>query len=340
MRISITLSLVAAALLFASCKLGLLNVGLGDKVDILPPGITIVPHDGVQNGAYIHGTVTVNGRVSDDVGVSSVTWMFADEATGDPSPTGTATLDAEKTNWSFVLDTQNPAWNANLIADGEKSFTITVTDEAGKSTETRMLLIFDNTPPSATFINPADGASIYGQVNLRGASSDNTSLIKVEVRIGNPPSLDPDEGFVIITGSKYDWVRSFTAEAYKEVGKAIDNGDGTWTLPIYVRVYDYAGNVSTNEPSLETDPLYPDDLKATYGDALSFDPTKIPSYSLIIDSDMDKPTASIQIPHDSSTLAGTVVASGSCFDENPGMDRVDMRIMALEDDGDEIGYVR
>ena len=34
-----------------------------------------------------------------------------------------------------------------------------------------------------------------------------------------------------------------------------------------------------------------------------------------------------------------MVASGSCFDENPGMDRVDMRILALEDDGTPIGYV-
>ena len=80
-KIVITLALIAAAFAVTSCKLGLLNVGLGDKVDILPPGISIVPTDGVQNGAYVHGTVTVNGEVSDDVGVSSVTWMFTDDAT-------------------------------------------------------------------------------------------------------------------------------------------------------------------------------------------------------------------------------------------------------------------
>jgi len=338
-----TLALLAAAIVFTSCKIPLLSVGLGDKVDILPPGITIVPHDGVQNGAYIHGTVTVQGKVSDDVEVASVTWMFADEATGDPSPTGTAILDAEKENWSFELDTRDtanawpPAERASLIADGEKTFTITVADGSGKTTETRMLLIFDNTPPSATFVNPANGATIYGQVSLRGACSDNTSLIKVEVRVGNPPSGDPDEGFVAVTGSKYDWVRSFTAEAFKDPLLATANGDETWTLPIYVRVYDYAGNVSTNEP--DSGPLYPADLAATYGDALSFDPAKITAFSLIIDSNLDKPTASIQTPHASSSLAGTVVASGACFDENPGIQKVLMRIMALEDDGDPIGYV-
>jgi hypothetical protein len=347
-----TLALLAAAIVFTSCKIPLLSVGLGDKVDILPPGITIVPHDGVQNGAYICGQVTVNGKVSDDVEVASVTWMFADEARSAVSPTGTATLDAEKKNWSFELDTQDTAhaWDgepkrADLIADGEKTFTITVTDGSGKTTETRMLLIFDNTPPSATFINPANGATIYGQVTLRGASSDNTSLIKVQVRIGMYPSRDdPDEtyenGFTTITGSKYDWVRSFTAEAYKDISKATDNGDETWTLPIYVRVYDYAGNVSTNEPlSNPSDPLYPTKLKEKYGDALDNNEEKIPPFSLIIDSNLDKPTASIQTPHASSSLAGTVVASGACFDENPGIKKVKMRIMALDDSSAEIGYV-
>ena len=61
MKIILTLVLAAAALATVGCKLGLLNVGLGDKVDILPPGISIVPLNGVQNGAYIHGTVEVHG---------------------------------------------------------------------------------------------------------------------------------------------------------------------------------------------------------------------------------------------------------------------------------------
>ena len=278
-KINLTLTLVVAVLLFASCKLGLLNVGLGDKVDILPPGITIEPHEGVQNGAYIHGAVEVHGKVSDDVGAVSVTWMFVDESIPVPavSPTYTAHLEADNT-WWFELDTKDAAdvWAPELHADGEKTFTITVTDGAGKSTETRMLLIFDNTPPSATFINPEDGASIYGQVNLRGSSSDNTSLIKVQVRIGMFPSRDdPDpnfeNGFTTITGSKYDWVRPFTAEAFKDPLRATHNlVNDTWTLPIYVRVYDYAGNVSTNEPlSNPSDLLYPTKLKEKYGDALT-----------------------------------------------------------------------
>jgi hypothetical protein len=332
----IILALFAAALVFTSCKNPLLSVGLGDKVDILPPGISIVPLNGVQNGAYLHGTVTVNGEVTDDVGVESVTWMFTDEATGDPSSVGTATLDAARETWSFVLDTAQPG---ALWADGEKSFVITVTDGAGKSTETRMLLIFDNTAPSGAFINPGNGASVYSTVLLRGANSDNTSLIKVQVRIGKTTAADADDGFVDIVGSKYDWNRSFLSNDFANTDYADDNGDGTWTLPIYLRVYDYAGNVSTNEPSNPADPLYPDDLAATYGTALSFDPLKIPSFHLIVDLDRDKPEATIETPLNTSNVAGTVIASGSCFDESPGMKWVQMRIMALEDNDTEIGYV-
>ncbi len=143
-----------------------------------------------------------------------------------------------------------------------------------------MLLIFDNTPPSrARSSIPTTAPRSTARSLLRGASSDNTSLIKVQVRIGKTRTSPTPT-----TASSTSWAASTTGSAaftrrddYENTSYATDNGDGTWTLPIYVRVYDYAGNVSTNEPSNPADPLYPDDLAATYGDALSFDPLKIPS---------------------------------------------------------------
>jgi hypothetical protein len=337
----LTLALLAVGLVLAGCKVGLLNVGLGDKVDILPPGISIVPTNGVQNGAYVRGTVTVHGKASDDVSVESVTWMFADEATGDPSPVGTAHVEADKT-WWFDLDTQNPAWGASLTSDGEKTFVITVTDGSGKSTETRMLLIFDNAAPSFTFSNPPNGGTVYSSVTVRGVNSDNTSLIKVQVRIGYPATPDPDAGFVDLVGSKYDWARTFDTADYANDTKSKDNHDGTFTLPVFVRVIDYAGNVSTNEPSatdLERPDLYPAALVALYGvDAVTFVDNQ-PPYSLVIDPDQDKPSATIQTPQNGTNVGGAVVASGTCFDESPGIGKVEIRIMALEDDDTPIGYV-
>ncbi len=114
-------------------------------------------------------------------------------------------------------------------------------------------------------------------------NSDNTSLIKVQIRIGNTdPMGDADDGFVDIVGSKYGWTRSFLSNDYANADYATDNGDGTWTLPVYLRVYDYAGNVSTNEPSAPGgDSPYPTDLVALYEDRgrrLHEDPLLLPHH--------------------------------------------------------------
>ena len=326
---------VCGTLVLLTCRNPLLSVGLGDKVDILPPGISLVSSDGVQNGAYVHGTVTVKGTSTDDVGVRSVSWTFTDTQTGTPSAPASATLDDTGKNWSFLLNT---AQAGVLYADGEKSFVLTATDGTGKTTETRMLLIFDNTAPQASFVSPTNGTTVYSNQTLRGSSSDNSRLSKVEVRIGKAGTGSGD-GFVAITGSIYDWTRDFLSNDYANSTQSTDRGDSTWGLPIYCRVYDVAGNAATNEPSNPADPLYPVALAAAYGSALSFDPAKVPAFNLVIDLDRDKPTIVIQMPRDGINTAGTVLVGGTCYDESPGMDKVEIQIAALRDDDFLIGYV-
>jgi hypothetical protein len=325
-----------ALLSLSTCKNPLTTVGLGSKVDILPPGIRIIPSAGVQNGAYVRGAVTIVGESSDDAAVASVSWRFTDTASGAGSSPSAATLDSSKKSWNVVLNTVQPG---PLFTDGEKDFVFTVTDESGKTADTRMLLIFDNTAPTASFVSPQNGATIYNQVTIRGSGSDNTRLERVELRIGKTGTGSGD-GFFAITGSLYDWSKDFLANDYANLSQANDRGDGTWDLPIFCRVYDVAGNIATNEPSSPADPLYPAALVATYGSALVFDPTKVPVFNLVIDLDRDKPTITIQTPKDGSNTAGTVAVSGTCFDENPGMDKVEIQISALRDDDSLIGYVK
>jgi hypothetical protein len=256
---------------------------LGDEVDILPPGITIIGSGGVQNGAYVRGEITVQGVTSDDVTVSAVTWTFTDTGSGLSSGTAPATLVGN--DWSFKLNT---AQAVPLFADGEKDFLLTVTDSSEKSTETRMLLIFDNSAPVASFVSPQNGATVYNQVTLRGSSSDNTRLAKVELQIGKLGA--GSGGFVEITGSLYDWTKDFLSNDYANLGQSNDRGDGTYELPIYCRVYDVAGNMATNDPA----------------DLTFFDPVKVPVFILVIDLDRDKPTITIQTPKDGINTAGTV----------------------------------
>jgi len=234
-----------------------------------------------------------------------------------------------------VLDTTQAG---ALYADGEKDFVVTVSDESGKTTDTRFMLIVDNTAPQACFVSPTNGSVVYNQTTVRGSSSDNTRLDKVELRIGKE-GTGAGDGFFEITGSLYEWSKEFLPNDYANSAQADDLGGDVWDLPIYCRIYDVAGNVATNEPSDTMDPLYPAALVATYSSALVFDSAKVPDFLLVIDLDRNKPTLTIQTPQDDSNIAGAVAVSGTCFDESPGMDKVEIRIEALEDDGTFIGYL-
>jgi hypothetical protein len=207
-----------------------------------------------------------------------------------------------------------------------------------KTGSTNLFLIVDNTPPQARFVSPTNGSSVYNLVSLRGNTSDNSSLTKVELRLGKV-GTGAGDGFVEVTGSLYDWVRDFLSNDYANATQSTAGAGSTWIMPVYCRVYDTAGNVATNEPSNPVDPLYPAALAATYGGALTFNPADVPVYTLVIDLDRDKPTITIQTPRDNTNVAGTVVASGSCYDESPGMDKVEIRIEAIRDDDSPIGYV-
>jgi hypothetical protein len=244
---------------------------------------------------------------------------------------------AEATAWTcdFALAgiTELPTPNKTLVAEATDNHL-----GAPKVGSTNLFLIIDNTAPQARFVSPTSGSTVYNQVSLRGSTSDNSSLTKVELRLGKAGTGSGD-GFVEITGSLYDWVSTFLSNDYANASQSTAGAGSTWVMPIYCRVYDTAGNVATNEPSNPVDPLYPATLAASYGGALTFNPADVPSYSLVIDLDRDKPTITIQTPRDNTNVAGTVVASGSCYDESPGMDTVEIRIEAIRDDDSAIGYV-
>lgn len=244
---------------------------------------------------------------------------------------------AESTTWSCDF----PLASITEVPTPNKTLVVEATDShlgADKVGSTNLFLIIDNTPPQARFLSPTSGSTVYNQVSLRGSTSDNSSLTKVELRLGKVGTGSGD-GFFEITGSLYDWVKDFLSNDYANSSQSNAGAGGTWILPVYCRVYDTAGNVSTNEPSNPADSLYPAALAATYGGALSFDPANVSAYSLTIDLDRDKPTITIQTPRDAANVAGTVAASGSCYDESPGMDTVEIQIAAIRDDDSLIGYV-
>ncbi len=136
------LSLMIVALLLAGGCKNPFQSGLGDKVDI---GRPIVSLDAPDPGDFLRGDVIFTGRASDDVSVAAVrisfdrgvTWIDVD------------TFDPNTTEWSHAVDTR-------LFPNGRLNVRIRVIDGAGKQTTTEELLFtVDNEGPRIFVLVPA-----------------------------------------------------------------------------------------------------------------------------------------------------------------------------------------
>ena len=168
----------------------------------------------------------------------------------------------------------------------------------------------DNQDPTVSVSSPGFLDTVYSQVTIRGTASDNERLDRVSLKIG------ADEFFVL--DGTFNWQHTFDSNLYGNTIHAIEvnpgtgnpeGGTGVWRLPILVRAEDRAGNTRTVE------------------------------HLLYIDQDLDKPTVNILSPLAGSNLAGPVLITGTAFDADPGVARVEMQIVAVTDENDVIGNV-
>jgi len=156
--------------------------GIGGKVDTEVPSIKIESIDegsgprSLINGDYVRGNIVLIGTVGDDIAVSSVTVSFAE---GTTSVTIPATI--SNNTWNVSIDTTQ-------YTDGPKDFIVTVKDTAGKSTETRFVIYFDNKPPAVMFTligNTSDFSvnPLSGSITIKGSAADQFGIRKVRVYI-------------------------------------------------------------------------------------------------------------------------------------------------------------
>lgn len=202
-------------------------VGLGDKVDIDPPAISIEDYgngDVIGNGDYVRGVITLTGTTSDDIGIKSVKVSVDGGVTFSK-----ATVTKNQRSWTYTVDTSS-------YADGEKDIIVLVSDtsETPKTSEERLLLYFDNTAP-LVIVNSPSGYAITNYtdavISLKGEATDPFRIRSVNVVLtgtsaGSSGTLSPVEG----TNS---WNTVFTS-----------TGTGNYTFKITAE--DYAGNRSTH----------------------------------------------------------------------------------------------
>lgn len=197
---------------FASCE-----VGLGPKVDVIAPTVTV---NNPENTGYILGTFTMDGTASDDTGITELNVVV--EPLDNPAPDNTYKFRIINQKWE-IYDYSTDKWNAydtalcsikGSIRDMTWSFTYTfnnsvengtefmittqVFDEHGnesKNSKDERSVTIDNKQPAVSLISPATVKN-YSTISSSAAGynlKDNsilTNLINGEFEVNGSQKED------------------------------------------------------------------------------------------------------------------------------------------------------
>ncbi len=330
------LMIISFIFFILSCENGL--IGLGEQVDIEAPGITIGNYaDGsvISSGDYVHGSIILSGKVSDDIGVSSVGITIVDSLTN-ATLSNYAEIDYSTMTWSYAVNTTS-------FSDGEKNITIEVSDTSAspKTDSEERLLYFDNTPPLVLITNPAGYAtSDYADsiITIKGETYDQFQVRSVEINMitGSNDNLDTVSGTAT-------W-------------STVYRSSGTGNYEFVVIATDYAGNVSQGFYHLDdiiavNDNTYipvkdiydvregitPDSVPVLTSTDLQSPSVLLTSLPFSIDLAGDEPQIAISnpdptAPANENVLAGNAKAIGSITDDDG------INISSIEINIDEGGW--
>ncbi|WP_234555164.1 Ig-like domain-containing protein, partial [Thermus caliditerrae] len=138
-------------------------------LDVDPPTVQFL---GPSLSVLGSGSVEVRVRATDALsGVLGVQLYAGTRLLGDMTPTPSG-------EYVFSLD-------ASSLASGSVSLRAVAKDGAGNQGETTLAITVDKTPPTVTWLEPADGAVVSGTVPLRVEATDNVGVAKVEFFAGS-----------------------------------------------------------------------------------------------------------------------------------------------------------
>ena len=161
-------------------------------------------------GATVSDWVTVSASASDTAGVGSVEFYAGATSIG--------------TDTAAPFET---TWNTTTSADGTVPITAVASDALGnQATSAPRSVTIDNTDPTVSVSQPADGATVSGNVSIVGAVTD-SSAVSVEFLV---------DGIVVN--------RDSTGPSYNTSWDSTTVTDGPVTIT--ARATDAAGNVSTS----------------------------------------------------------------------------------------------
>ncbi|OJT18181.1 hypothetical protein BO221_42635 [Archangium sp. Cb G35] len=163
-----------------------------------------------SSNAQVRGVVPLTATATDGEGVARVEFYEG------------STLLGTDTSYPYAL-----SWDSATVADGAHALTARAYDTLGlASTSTAVVVLTDNTAPTAALTSPAPGALLRGTVLLEAAASDNQPVSKVEFYDGSTRI-----GSVLTAPYVMSWATT-----------GVSSGAHTLT----VKAHDNVGNVSTS----------------------------------------------------------------------------------------------
>jgi hypothetical protein len=248
-------------------------------------GAPIVEISSPTQGAYLNSTsFMISGTAASGDTVTDVSVSLDDGATYSPASSTSGDYDT---------------WQFSVVGAPTDAVSIKAKATAGaKVAYYNLAVVVDIQPPIVSFLSPTKANSVNGPVTVRGTSSDNRQITKVELRLGEPANW-------IVLSDPYSWDYLFDSAGYANATYATESppGSNIWKLNVYARVTDIAGNIKTTPPS--PDPG---------------------SYYFFIDQALDKPRVTVISPPAGTTnVAGPVLISGTALDDD-GLYRVEMQI--------------
>ena len=284
-----------------------LSVGLGDKVDLDVPEISILAP---LNGAYVKGTVTIEGTYADDIAVEAVKISFDNGTTYQ-----NAALSAALKMWDYAFDT-------SVHADGERELIIQVVDGSGKTIEKRLLLFIDNKPPITMITQPWDTPGTYnGDFSIKGEATDEFGIGRVEVKVYDDATGTQVMALPILAQGTVSW--SYLLESgslpadgdYRIEVIAFDNSENPTS-----HVYHYKDIYETHYETVTIDQLYQLEQGTPVG-GISLAPGELAAlqqpYDIItIDQNSDIPQFLISTPEPSDVLGSNSKAIGMVTDDD------------------------
>lgn len=146
--------------------------------DTEPPSVKLV-----APASPVAGEVRLEADASDNVGVASVRFKAGDQLIADEDPSD-----------------NRVDWDTTKIANGPHVLTAVASDAAGNSTTSSPVTVTvknaDKTPPTVTFVRPANGSTVSETIDVVASAADDQAMAQVQFKLdgenlGQPQTSAP-----------------------------------------------------------------------------------------------------------------------------------------------------